>query len=390
MTFLHGVEVVEVTSGTRPIQTVRTGVIGIVGTAPTPPVGVTAIPLNTPTLITNRVEAAALGTAGSLPDALDLIFDQAGAVVVVVRVTEGANLAETSTNVIGGVNVTTGNYEGIEAFRASQSVLGVTPRILIAPQFTHQRTTTANAVAAKLVTVAGQLRAIAVLDAPNTTDTKAIEYEGDFSSSRAYIVDPFVLKSKAGVPTAMPASSAVAGIICRVDNEEGFWVSPSNKPINNIVGTARHIDFTMGDINARANLLNEANIATIIRQDGYRLWGNRTPSSDLKFAFLSVRRTADMINDSILNALLWAVDRGINKTLVEDVVGSVNNYLSELQARGAIVNGQAWADPALNPPSQISAGNIVISFDFAPTYPAERITMRSAINNGYLTEIFDI
>lgn len=385
MTFLHGVEVIEVTSGIRPIQTVRTAVIGIVGTAPAG----TTIPLNTPTLITNRIEASALGTTGSLPDALDLIFDQAGAVVVVVRVAEGANANETASNVIGGVNVTTGNYEGIEALRGAESVVGFTPRILIAPQFTHQRTTTANAVAAKLATVAAQLRAIAVVDAPNTTDAKAIEYEGDFSSSRVFIVDPFVLKAKDGVPTAMPSSSAVAGIIARVDNEEGFWVSPSNKPINNIVGTARPIDFTMGDINARANLLNAANVATIIRQDGYRLWGNRTPSADPKFQFLSVRRTADMINDSILRALLWAVDRGINKTLIEDVVGSVNGYLSELQARGAIVGGEAWADPARNPPTQIASGNIVIDFDFAPTYPAERITVRSAINNGYLSEIFD-
>ncbi|XVJ50907.1 MAG: phage tail protein [Vampirovibrio sp.] len=386
MPFLHGVEVTEVTSGTRPIPTVRTGVIGLVGTAP---LG-TAIPLNTPTLITNRVEAAQLGTTGSLPDALDLIFDQGGALVVVVRVTEGANTAATTTNVIGGVNVTTGNYEGIDAFLGAKSTLDIAPRILIAPSFTHQRTSTANAVAAKLATVAAQMRAIAVVDAPNTTDAKAIEYEGDFISSRVYIVDPFVLKSKAGTPTAMPASSAVAGVICRVDNEEGFWVSPSNKPINNIVGTARPIDFTMGDINARANLLNEANVATIIREDGYRLWGNRTPSADAKWQFLAVRRTADVINDSILNALLWAVDRGINKTLVNDVVGSVNQFLSSLQAQGAIIDGNAWADPARNPPEQIAAGNIVIDFDFAPTYPAERITLRSAVNNGYLTEIFEI
>lgn len=32
--YLHGVEVVEIDSGPRPIQTVRSSVIGIVGTAP--------------------------------------------------------------------------------------------------------------------------------------------------------------------------------------------------------------------------------------------------------------------------------------------------------------------------------------------------------------------
>ena len=37
MAFLHGVEIVEITDGARPIRTVRTGVIGLVGTAPKGP-----------------------------------------------------------------------------------------------------------------------------------------------------------------------------------------------------------------------------------------------------------------------------------------------------------------------------------------------------------------
>ena len=34
MAFLHGVEVIEIDAGPRPIQTVKSSVIGIVGTAP--------------------------------------------------------------------------------------------------------------------------------------------------------------------------------------------------------------------------------------------------------------------------------------------------------------------------------------------------------------------
>ena len=92
---------------------------------------------------------------------------------------------------------------------------------------------------------------------------------------------------------AQPASARVAGIIARSDNERGFWWSPSNQKIYGISGSSRAIDFTLGDSNARANLLNESEVVTIIHQDGYRLWGNRTCSSDPKWAFLSVRRTAE-------------------------------------------------------------------------------------------------
>ena len=85
------------------------------------------------------------------------------------------------------------------------------------------------------------------------------------------------------------------------------------------------------DVNSKANYLNENNIATIIQESGFRLWGNRTLSADPKWAFLQARRTADMINDSLLKAHLWAVDRNITKTYIEDVLEGVNNYLRYLR-----------------------------------------------------------
>ena len=88
-------------------------------------------------------------------------------------------------------------------------------------------------------------------------------------------------------------------MIAKSDNTRGFWYSPSNLIINGIVGISKPIDFTLGDSNCVANYLNENEISTVIQQDGYRLWGNRSTSSDPKWSFLSVRRTADMINDSL-------------------------------------------------------------------------------------------
>lgn len=347
-------------------------------------------PLNTPVLVAgNRREAAKLGDAGTLSDALDSIFDQIGAAVVVVRVAEGVDDAATMANVIGGVDAGTGNYEGVQAFLGAESVLGVVPRILIAPGFTHQRDGTANAVVAELVGIAERLRAVIIADGPNTNDADAITYSGDFGSARVFLVDPWVLKvNDAGATVAAPASPCVAGLIAKSDNDRGFWWSPSNQAINGIVGTARPVDFALGDANCRANLLNEQNVATIIRQDGYRLWGNRSLSSDDKWAFLSVRRTADMINDSLLRAHLWAVDRNITKTYVEDVIEGVNSYLRHLVSIGAILGGTCWADPDLNTPEEVAAGKIYFDFDFTAPTPAEHITFRSQAVNDYISEIF--
>ena len=466
-TFLHGVEVIQIDDGPRPIQTVRSSVIGLIGTAPD--ADAAAFALNTPVLIAgNRVEAAKLDLTGdlegTLPEAIDAIFDQYGAVVVVVRVEEGIDAAETMANVLGGIDAATGAYEGVQAFLAAESVLGYPPRILCAPGFTGVRPTgvsavavgtpgtgytsapavvltgdgtgaeavatvadgavtavtvtkggygytsaptvefsggggtgaaatasiaaVANPVVSELLAIADRLRAVIVADGPDTTDADAITWAGDFGSKRVYVVDPGVKVLDAdGLIVNQPASARAAGMIAKSDAERGFWWSPSNREMYGIVGTTRDVDFALGDANARANLLNEQNVATIIRQNGYRLWGNRTLSADSKWAFLSVVRTADMINESLLRAHLWAVDRNITKTYVQDVVEGVCAYLAYLKAIGAILGGTCWADPELNTPENLAAGKVFFDFDFTPPAPAEHVTFRSRLVNDYFEEV---
>lgn len=471
MAFLHGVEVIEVDSGPRPIQTVRSSVIGIVGTAPK--ADATAFPLNTPVLIAgSKAEAAKLYSEagadyGTLPLAIDKMLDQIGAVIVVVRVEASETEATELANIIGGVNAGTGAYTGVSAFLGAESAVGVTPRVLVAPGYTGDRldggvlsttitapgadytaatvaitgdgtgatatatvtagavtaititnpgsgytsatvaisgdgtgaTATAavgdevNAVVTALVPIAERLKAVIIADGPNTNDAAAIAWASDWGSRRVFVVDPSVTVlntlGETAVNATLPASAVVAGLIARVDNERGFWTSPSNNVLNGVLGTTRLVDFTLGDPNSRANLLNEDNVATIIRQQGFRLWGNRTLSSDLKWAFLSVVRTADIINDSILRAHLWAVDRGITRTYLQDVTDSVNAYLRDLVGLGAILGGTCWPDPDLNTPSSIANGQVWFNFDFTPPYPAERVTFRSELNNSYLANILE-
>ena len=380
--FLHGVEVVEVTSGARAIRTVTSSVIGLVGTAPD--ADATAFPLDTPVLIAGYEPTlvAKLGTSGTLADALDGIFDQAGAVVVVIRVAEGVDATATRANVIGTVNGN-GQYTGAQALLGAESVLGVSPRILIAPTFTSTL-----GVLTAFVTIANRLRAIVVAEGPSTTDAAAISYAGSSGSERVYLVDPSVkVLNSSGVEVTQAVSARVAGIIAKTDNDKGFWWSPSNNEILGITGTQRPIDFVLGDATCRANLLNAANVATIIRQNGFRLWGNRTLSSDSKWAFLSVRRTADIIQDSILRAHLWAVDRNITKTYLTDVADGVNGYLKSLKAQGAIIDGECRPAADLNTPANISQGKVYFDIKFTAPYPAEHITFRSALVNDYLTEI---
>lgn len=148
--FFHGVETVTVDKGSRPIQVVRSSVIGLIGTAP----DATDItfPYHTPVLVNRRSDMKGLGATGTLPIALDSIFDQIGALVVVIRVPASEKQNEQFAHIIGGVDLTTGALEGVHAFRAAESSVGASPMILVAPGFTHQRPV---GVAALEVTNAG-------------------------------------------------------------------------------------------------------------------------------------------------------------------------------------------------------------------------------------------
>jgi len=375
MPFLHGVEVVEIDSGVRPIKQVKSSVIGIVGTAPdADPV---EFPLNEPVLVTSRGDAAGLDTVGNaegfLPSAIEGIFDQNAGAIVVVRVEEGVDDLTTQTNIIGGASA------GVHALEDAQSDLGVEPRILCC-EFSH-----VLAVGAELESVGETLRATVYVDGPNIDDASAQTYVDNFSSARLKVVDPWV---KVGVQgTVEPGSPRAAGLRSRIDNEKGFWHSESNQPIYGIVGIARPIDFRLGDENAKANILNENQVTTIIRENGFRLWGNLSATSDPKWQFLSVRRTADLIQDSLQRAHLWAVDRNITKTYIEDVVEGVNAYLDQLKSLGAILGGECWADPDLNSPTALAAGEVYFDFDFTPPAPAQKVSFRSHMVDDYFEEV---
>ncbi|MVE47100.1 phage tail protein [Vibrio cholerae] len=316
-----------------------------------------------------------LGKEGTLPAAFDDIFDQTGALVIVVRAEKGQTEEQTQANVI----------EAMQAFIDSQTETGYTPRILIAPEFSQF-----DAVASELEAKAKRLRAIAYLDCDRTASyTDAIKRARQFGE-RVEITWPWVrvFDTELAKEIDRPYSARAAGLRARIDAEKGFWWSKSNQEIYGIVGTSQPVDWALGDPNTTANMLNENKVSTIIREGGFRHWGNRTCSTDPKWTFEQTRRTADMINDSVQRSHLWAVDRNITKTYVDDVISGVNAYLRELKALGAILGGECWADKELNTPATIQKGIVYFDFDFCPPYPAEHIVFRSRLNNDYLEEVF--
>ena len=382
--FFHGVSVQNVDIGSRTISVPSSSIIGVTDTF-TPGAGL--IEANKPVKITSPREAAqAFGEGSPIFKSIKEIFDQSKAVISAVGVASVSDANEQTSDIIGGVSAA-GARTGLQALLDSKSLLGIQPKLLIAPGFTATQ-----AVATAANVLANKMRAMAIIDGPNTTDDAAIQYAENFGSKRLYMVDPGIkiYDTVTAADISRPASAVAAGLFAYTDAEYGFWSSPSNKEITGIVGTERPIEFLDNDETCRANLLNNAKIATIIRDGGFRLWGNRTLSADAKWAFVTRVRTVDIVMDAILASHKWAVDRGITKTYVAEVTKGLNDFMRDLRMAGAVINFEAYPDPDLNTASQLSQGKVYWNIRFTDVPPAENPIFRVEVTDEWITEVLDI
>lgn len=380
LNFHHGSRLVESNETPVLVQVAQSAVVGLLGTAPD--ADPQKFPLNTPVLLAgNPAQAADLGDTGTLKDAVDDVFDQIGAYTILIRVEEGADLAGTMSNLVGDVTQLT----GVHALKKAEAQLGIKPRLIAAPGFTSGDGVTANPVVAELVGVLDELKAVAFVDGPDTTDADAIAYRSLIGSQRVYVVDPKVLVFDTDLNDFVPrpASARFAGVQARVDTELGFWHSLSNKAINGIGGASRTVNYGL-----QSNLLNENHVGTVINQgSGFITWGNRCATTDDLWVFLSVRRTADFINEAMEKAYLEFVDKPFSAANLKFMVESGNAALRNFQAFGAIIGGRVWIDPELNDPTQLAAGKITLSLDLEPPAPMEDVRMIAHRNITYYHEL---
>lgn len=293
------------------------------------------------------------------------------------------------SNIVGGINVDNGAYEGIHAFKSAESELKLKPKILIAPGFTNH-----TPVTVEMLGVAESLKAVVVADGPNQTDEMVVNWRYQFDSKRLYIVDPWAKFYSTFLSDVdyQPFSPRVAALISKRDNERGVWWSPSNQVIQNVLGNSRPVHFAIDDPNSRSNYLNSHDITTVINESGgYKLWGNHTCSSDERYRFLPAVRTNDMVTESLLKGLLWAVDRNIGRAFFSEVCEAVNAYLRRLSAQGAIILGRdapCYVVPEENPPDGLALGKTRFKFEYANVVPAEHITLDRIIKQEFLSEVF--
>jgi uncharacterized protein len=377
----HGVRVLEINEGTRPIRTVSTAVVGLICTGDD--ADASAFPLDTPVLLTNVVAALGhAGTTGTLYRTLDAIGRQTKPVTIVVRVAEGKDAEETTSNVIGTVTAD-GQYTGMKALLRAQSRFGIRPRILAAPGLDTQP------VAASFGTIAQSLRAFAYVSAHGCkTKDEATAYRRQFGQREVMVIWPDFLAwdELSSATVVVPATAYAAGLRAKIDNDIGWHKTLSNVSVNGVTGISADISWDLQDPATDAGYLNEQDVTTLVNRNGFRFWGSRTCSDDPLFAFENYTRTAHVIADSIAEAQMTVVDGPLNPSLPRDIIESINGKFREWTSLGYLIGGSSWFDPEPNTTDVLKSGKAYLDYDYTPVPPLENLMLRQRITDRYLAD----
>lgn len=404
---MHGVTANEYTHGARAISDIATNIIGIVATGND--ADTSAFPLNTPifsTSVGSLIDRA--GSQGTLAKSLDAIHDQADAQIVVVRVADTEDESEKKQNVINGA----------KQLAKASAYTGFKPKIIGAPELDDADVT------AELVVAANALDAFVYASAGGSQDITSLgEYRKNFGQKNLMLIDnDFMAFNPASVSTATGSQGDIsantlnavrnilsggavqgqtntvttAATIARIlgaramlDEKVGPHKSISNTEIQGVSAIKYPRSFGLLDINSEANTINNLDVTTLIREKGFRVWGNRTCSADPIWAFEPTVRVASIIKETIAESFLWAMDKPMHPSLMIDIINTINAKLAEKVYKGWLLGAQVFIDPKKIEKERVSNGIFAFDYEFTVAPPLENIELNQHVSGRFIVNLTD-
>ena len=371
-----GISITRIDNEPRPAVWSDMSVVGLIGTAPAADASV--FPVDTPVFMYSDdvVKRQALGSTGTITQALNLINAQLGefqvaAKVVVVRVAEGESVDETIANIVGD-----GVSTGLEAFVQAGPLLGIIPRLICAPGFTSQRQgSNSNAVCVALPAICNRLLAHAVVDGPATTEQAALDWRETLSSNRLIPVEPAVKVMHGTEIAVVPLAPAVIGIGVRRDHEKQGrpFHSWANQPVQGIVGPSRPINFSLTDGTTEGQRLLSHNLGVLLRGElgvesaisagGFVYVGTDNAGEDDLWRFYNVTRGRDYIHLMFLRTLRFYLGRfNITGQTIQAVLNTMGFAMRDLKADGDILGYEVKFARDQNSPEELRQGRFTVNF----------------------------
>ena len=302
--------------------------------------------------------------------------------------------AVTASDIIGGIDSTTGKKKGLEALNDVFPLYRIVPGIVLAPGWSHTPTVAA-VMKAKAGNINEHFKAIILTDVPTGTvkkysDVAAWKESNSYTGEDQVVCWPMV---KMG-DSKYYLSTHILGVISQTDSahDDIPYVSPSNKSIQiNGACLADGTEIVLGP--NEAALLNGNGIVTVLNFiGGWKSWGNRTGcypgNTDPKDAFICIRRMFNWHAQTFILTYWQKVDDPMNKRLIQTVLDSENIRLNGLVALGALLGGRVEFQEAENPLTSLIDGIVKFHTYLTPPVPAREIDNVIEFDPNYFSVLF--
>lgn len=316
---------------------------------------------------------------------------------VKAKVTKLDPEAVDESDIIGGVNITTGDYEGLELVNEIFPRFRLIPGLLAAPKFSESPPVAA-VMAAKMSNINGHFTNESVVDIPSGEEGAAKYTDApQWKEQNNYVLPNQIVcwgKPKLG-DDVFHLSTQLVALMNRVDasNEDVPYESPSNKGLQmDALVNAGGQEIILGP--DQASYLNGQGIVTGLNFiGGWRAWGNREavyPSvTDPKDSFIPIRRMFHWIGNEFILTFWQMVDKPITRRLVKTIVNSYNVRLNGLAAREFILGGRVEFLEDENPLTDLIDGILRFHVYITPPPPAKEIWAILEFDPSYFNTLFE-
>lgn len=375
-----GVSIDETPSNVRAIIGVATSVAGFVGYAPSGPEN-KAVQIDS--VADFAAKFAGVGSANDLVTAINQFFANGGQRAVAVRVPDPDGEEATSpAGLIGSREKGTGIY-------ALDMIDDV--NLLVVPNQTH------HDIHAEMLSYAQDRRAFAILDLPAEIATTAqakdwlatLPPTGRSHAATYYPRIRYPGSGGASEGRYQSNSGAVAGVIARTDQILGVWHAPAGMYAR-IVG-AVGVETALPEKQIREFAQSGLNPIRVMPGSETAIWGGRTladADGNVEWKYISVRRTALFIEESLYRSLKWTVFEPNGEVLWLAIRLSVVAFMHSLFKQGAFKGASprdayfVRCDGETTTAADIASGIVNVEIGFAPLRPAEFVVITLKVIAG--------
>jgi phage tail sheath protein FI len=292
-----------------------------------------------------------------------------------------------ASDIIGGIDGTTGARTGLEVIEDVFQATGMIPGVIICPKFSKDPSV-ATVMEAKSESINGCFACTCLIDVDTSTvtkpqDVKAWKEENNIVFPRQECLFGMPALVGASVTKKFNFASQQGPLLQWTDTYRGNglpYCSPSNKNLRMnalLLDDDSELPMHLMD----ANMLNSQGVVTALNWiGGWRSWGNRTAAypanSDVKDMFIPVRRMFDYVGNTIVLTIWQKVDEPGNRRLIDAIVNSLQLWLDGLSNSEALLGARIEFRHDENPVTELLNGHYVFHIYIAVPTPAEWIDFK--------------